>query len=462
MNQRISHIKKETSIPPMVGVLIGISFYEISDTVLYLVEPLFYPTLLRIVGMVLTIYYLSKASYKRLDSGITTVFNFMIFWSVIMLLRGSFMGNYIPGGPYGGVDLVRRAFMNSFGALTFFIPLMALMQMKWNSLYYIKRFAIVYCAISLIMTYMAKEQIAYGQISEGWTTIQDVNGEFISVRTLIRSAFPGFGLTLFGLFCNNYIKGPISLLFPIAIFFFFIAMAIGGGRGDTIFNLLYLIAYFYLLIRWYPINKGQNGRRSKGSRITRRVAAIVLSLGFGVLLLYLYKQTDVFDYVLERAFGTKQLSTEIHSDSREILVRDFVQDFNAHPLDWIWGRGVNGSYVTHHLDINGRRAWMEWGYLYLVLKGGVVYLVLFVLCMLHAVYLGFRKSRNAFSKCLSVMCLMLLFDLSSTNAEPQFTTQFVLTWFCFGMLERKEVLMMSDDDICDYFDVKNHKRIEDK
>ena len=442
----------------MVGVLIGIFFYELSDTVLYLVQPLFFPTFLRFIGLAVTIYYLSKASYGKFGDDISLLFNFMIIWTILMLFRGSLIGNFIPGGSASPVDIVRRAFLNSFGAMTFFIPLMALMSVNMNCLYYIKKYAIFFCLIALFMTFLARDQIAYSQHSFGMTTIEDVNGDFISVRNLIHAAFPGYGFILFGLFCNKYIKGLYAVFFPIAILLFFIVMAIGGGRGDTIFNLIYLIVYLYLMIR-YSINLDNGLFKEKHEIHYGRFVAFILGTGFVVLLIYLYERTEIFDYVLERAFGGKELSTNIGSESRDILVKNFSEDFNAHPLDWIWGRGVNGSYATSHLGIGGRRAWMEWGYLYLILKGGIIYLILFVLLLLHASYLGFRRSNNMFSKCLAMMCLVLLFDLTSTNAEPQFSTQFVLTWFCFGLLERKEIRLMSDADIYGYFNYKNYKKI---
>lgn len=446
---------KAMKLPPMVGVLLGISFYEFSDTVLFLIQPLIFPTLLRIVGMIITLYYLNKATFHRLNGGISTLYNFMIIWTVFMLLRGSLIGNFIPGGSSSIIDIVRRALLNSFGAFSFFLPLLAIMEMKMNSFFYLRRFAIFFCVISLLMTFIDREQIAMAQLTQGMTTIQNVEGEDISVRTLIHAAFPGFGLILLALFCNNFIKGFVRILFPIAIFVFFVTMAIGGGRGDTIFNLVYLILFFFIIIK-YPI---QIRKASMGGRVANRITSVVLGVGFVFLLTYMYSQTEIFDYVLERAFGDKTLSTDIRSESREILVRDFTNDFNSHPLDWVWGRGVNGSYETQHLGINGRRAWMEWGYIYLVLKGGVVYLFLFVFCFLHAAYVGFFKSSNSFSKCLACMCLVAIFDLASTNSEPQFTTQFVMSWISFGLLERKEIRKMSDDDFYGYFNVKNYERI---
>lgn len=447
---------KSTKLPPIVGVLLGISCYELSDTVLFLVEPLFFPTLIRILGLVITVYYLSKGSYQKFGGNISTVFTIMVLWSIFMLMRGSLIGNYIPGGPYSIVGVIRRSLINSFGAFAFFLPLISTMKVNLNSLYYLKRYAVFFCLISLIMTFMARDQIAIAQLTNGVTEISDVDGNYISVRALIHAAFPGFGLILFALFCNGYINSLTRILFPVAIFAFFVVMAIGGGRGDTIFNLVYLLLFFYLMIR-FPVSVDFKGGVSKNKKIIGRLMGIAIGAGFVFLLVYMYSQTEIFDYVLERAFGGKTLSTDVHSESRNILVNDFTNDFNNHPLDWVWGRGVNGSYATQHLGINGRRAWMEWGYLYLVLKGGFVYLFLFVFCFLHAAYLGFLRSKNSFSKGLACMCIVILFDLASTNAEPQYTTQFVLSWICFGLLERREIRMMSDADIYGYFNIKNYK-----
>lgn len=67
-------------------------------------------------------------------------------------------------------------------------------------------------------------------------------------------------------------------------------------------------------------------------------------------------------------------------------------------------------------------------------------------------------SNNAFSKCMACMCIALLLNLASVGSEPQLTTQFVVSWLCFGLIERKEIREMSDVDIYGYFNIKNYKR----
>lgn len=445
---------KATKLPPMVGVLLGISFYELSDTVLYLVQPLFFPTLLRLIGLFVVVFFLSKASFDKIQGPIKPLFNFLVLWSIIIVLRGSLIGNVLPGGSLSLSYILRRLFLDSFGALSFFVPLLALMKARLSGLYYIKKMGLFFCVGALVMIYMSRDQIAYGQLTNGMTTILNVDGDYISVRNLIHAAFPGFGVILFMLFCSNYINGFRVLLFPVAIFVFFLVMAIGGGRGDTIFNLIYLIMFFYLIVS-YP---KMGNRKNKVDKVVGKIFALLFGIFFLIFLVYLYSKTEIFDYVLDRAFGSKELSIYIEDSSRDILVRDMTKDFNAHPLDWLWGRGVNGSYATQHLGINGRRAWMEWGFRYLILKGGIIYLVLVVVCWSHAFVMGFLKSRNIFSKSLACMCLAALIGLLSTNSEPQYTTFFVMSWICFGLLEKNEIRMMSDEDIYGYFNVKNYNR----
>lgn len=223
----------------------------------------------------------------------------------------------------------------------------------------------------------------------------------------------------------------------------------------TAFSLGYILLFFYLqYTRPFTISNGGVIRSTNKKK--NRFYIVLLFVFFVSVLIYLFTSTEIFDFVFERAFGNKELGGEFQNESRKILVNDMLKDFNSHPLDWIWGRGINGSYATAHLAINGRRAWMEYSYYYLILKGGVVYLLLYVFCLIHAVYVGFLKSKNYLSKVLACMCVVLLINMFSAGAEPRCTTQFVLSWVCFGLIERKAVRMMSDKDVYGYFNSKDY------
>ena len=442
---------KAYKMPPVVGITLGITFYELGNTFQYLIQPEFFPNFLRLVGFIIIIWNLRKSSIRRLEGGISSIFSFMLFWTVLMVLRGSLIGHFAPGSVTSITGVIQRAFLSPYGAVSYFIPFIAMIGISFNSLFYLKRIAIFLCVFALLMSFINREELAYGLVSQGLTTMTEMDDVELTVRHLISALYPGFGIILLFLFLFNYIKGWYSYLFPVAIFVFFLSMSIGGGRGQTGLNLIYLVLFFFILIK-YPLKT--SGRVS--SRMVNGFSYILLGAAFVFFLSYLYSNTSVFDYVLERSFGTKSLGGDFLNDSRDVLRADMIKDFNNSPFDWIWGRGVNGVYHTQHSTTGNVRLWMEWGYLYLILKGGIVYLFLVAYCMIHATYLGFFKSNNVFSKCLAVMCLTYLLNLVSTVAEPQFSTQYLISWICFGLLERKQVRMVSDDDIYGFINNKNY------
>lgn len=446
-------MKAINRVPSSIGVVFGIFLYELADTFFYIIQPHIFPTLLRLIGAVIIIYNISRTRFNQLDASISNVFRLMFIWTLFMLLRGNLVGISLPGASGSLIDVVRDAFLKPYGALAYVLPFIALFKFNPRIFYYIKNISLILCVSSLLMVVLARDQIINGIISSGVTTLSGLDGEELTVRNLIGSIFPGLGIILLGLFCCGYFKSRYSFLLPISIFVFFICCAIGGGRGMTVFSLLYLLFFFYLMYRKpFTLNKGVLIPSVKSGKTKMRT--IMLFSLFIIALVYLFSSTEVFDYVFQRAFGGKDLNGEFQNESRNILVNDMINDFNSHPFDWIWGRGINGSYVTSHLSINGRRAWMEYSYYYLILKGGLVYLFLFAYCLIHAVYQGFFKSNNYLSKCLAFMCVALLLNMLSAGAEPRCTTQFVLSWLCFGLLERKEVRMMSEKDIVGYFNNK--------
>ena len=441
---------RTNQLPPIAGVVLGITFYEVGNTFQYIIQPVFFPTFFRLLGFLCTLYFIIKSSKQRLSRDVSLWFSILLVWTIIMFLRGSLIGNFAPGTDTSFRGIIQRALLSPYGPFAFFLPFIVYISISNNSLYYLKKLAILLCFISLFTSFTFRTEILNGLTYQGLTSMIGVEGDEVTVRHLIGALYPGFGLILFMLFCFNYIKGKVSYLFPIAIFVFFLSNAIGGGRSQTGLNLSYLLLFFFVIIR-YPINRN----RKSSFRMLKNISYLLMFCAFVFIIYYLYESTTTFDYVLERAFGNKAMEGDFINDSREILRNDMIKDFNEHPLSWLWGRGVNGAYRTQHLSIGGYRMWMEWGYLYLIIKGGIIYLSLYVYLMLHAAYMGFFRSNNSFSKSLAVMCIVYLLNLVSPGSEPQFSTLFLLSWICFGLLERRQFRMMNDEMIYGYFNVKN-------
>ena len=86
---------KAYKMPPVVGITLGITFYELGNTFQYLIQPEFFPNFLRLVGFIIIIWNLRKSSIRRLEGGISSIFSFMLFWTVLMVLRGSLIGHFV-------------------------------------------------------------------------------------------------------------------------------------------------------------------------------------------------------------------------------------------------------------------------------------------------------------------------------------------------------------------------------
>ena len=380
----------------------------------------------------------------------------MIIWILFVVLRGVFIGNLRPEST-SFLEGIRFAFLGEFGEITYLAPLLALMSVKLDSLYYLKKIALFFCILFFILALSNREQILIGLVAQGKSELLDFNGEEISVRSIIRAASPGFGLIVFMLFCFNYIKGKAKVLLPASIILSFIGNAIGGGRGTTAFSLVYLLLFIYIVFK-YPINGVEKLKVKRSNKLFRVALFVIIIVAGGWGINYLYEQTHIFDVLMNHAFGGKELDSGSWNDNRGTITKDFYADFNSDFFAWIWGRGANGAFHTLYDYSGGQRVYMEWGYLYLVLKGGIIYLFLFVFCLLHGAYVGYFRSNNAFSKALSFMCLILVMNLVSTGAEPQYSMLYVLSWMCFGLVERKEVRSLSDSEIYNFFNIKHYSR----
>lgn len=150
----------------------------------------------------------------------------------------------------------------------------------------------------------------------------------------------------------------------------------------------------------------------------------VIFVAFIGLLVVICILPNVFDPLLNK--GTK--------DTRSHVERMMIKDFQKTPKDFIIGRGIDGRYVAPYVETNGDvdRNLMETGYLHLILKGGYIYLSLFVLFLLPAIVKGLR-SKNYFS--IQSALFLLQFVLSQYHTQPtMFAPQFFMLWICVAII----------------------------
>lgn len=96
----------------------------------------------------------------------------------------------------------------------------------------------------------------------------------------------------------------------------------------------------------------------------------------------------------------------------------FIKDFGY--FDYLVGRGIDGLYYDFmkywnfvnddYREVNYRIN-IENGFLYMIMKGGLIYLVIFLLIFLCVLYLGFFRFKNFLVKGFVFYLMIYLFDM---------------------------------------------------
>jgi hypothetical protein len=190
------------------------------------------------------------------------------------------------------------------------------------------------------------------------------------------------------------------------------------------------IVFFYIMIHFFA---GTGfARRKRASFIVGFLVASFLVAS------YVYVYQNKFSYFYERSQTGMQ--------SREYVINNFIEDYLAHPDEFIMGRGMNGLVAGGVNTDTGKREGIENGYLLHLLKGGWVYLGLIILIILPAIYLGFFKSNNILSKAFAAILVTYLLDMIGFGI-PELTMKYLMVWIGIGVCYSGRIRSYSDEYI---------------
>ncbi len=164
---------------------------------------------------------------------------------------------------------------------------------------------------------------------------------------------------------------------------------------------------------------------------------------FGALILgnmFKAKDSMFLGFILERGDENTRSDVEIY----------FYDDMRQ--KDWIFGRGLNGQYFCPDIEPDQEtnyRNVIETGYLQIILKGGIIQLILFLLISIPAIFLGLFKTKNLLSKVAAIWLLIHLITLYLTINS--FNLQYLLVWISIGIAFSKPIRNCSNNEIKMYF-----------
>jgi hypothetical protein len=205
-----------------------------------------------------------------------------------------------------------------------------------------------------------------------------------------------------------------------------------------------LISLFGFVIGAYFLNLLDKSKSKSKSKLFRYFPLLII---IGVFILF----SQYFENSREALFN--KMISRISEDTRSTLFQMFFYDLRD---NMIFGKGMLGTYyfpIGGGTDIEGvffreetYRTLIENGYLQLLLTGGIMHIVLFLLVLLPAALKGIFLSSNQFVKACGVVILLRLVDMFFYGL-PTLSLTYIFVWICVGVCYKPSIRRMTNDEI---------------
>ena len=363
--------------------------------------------ILSLSSLVILIYYLVTNSGKP-KSGILFVpaMAFFVLWSIYLLVS-ALMGLESLFG-------IQRLFGQPYFYLPYLIPLILLFT-RFDIDFFSWLFYVSY--ILLIPALITQVFILFFSISlETWDD-QLTNIQLFSLGTSF-------------LLLTSHYSNRMRIPYMVTIYFLImiIMFTFYGRRGILVEYGLFIL--FMILIRLGSFSVGFAGRLRIYVYILIMMLAIPIFAGF-------YRSSHTY----ERG----GINREAFLKSRGRVIEDYIDDFNNNG-GWFLGRGLDGR-VFRRINNEVRTGdTIENGFLILILKGGILYMALFVTILLRASWLGFFRSNNDLVKSLGVLLFIYVLMMTWFNL-PVYSSAFILIWIFASACFSPELRNLDNDEV---------------
>ena len=420
-------------------ILFGFIVYEVGSylNVFHGISPI----VCGMIGCFCIIYNYSKL-HKRNISKLGVDYIMLTVLTLFMFMRGSLIGNYLPVYGTNSFDtsiyaIFRHCFFDNYG-IAYLVPFAAIIDPNKIDFSISKKFGILFCVISAILAIVHLPTLIVASSVADRTL--DIGDKQFDIRTLSNAIFMGSGFFIFFSFCFQLINGKKKWVFPITMIIAFLCTVAGAGRGDTLIFVLQILVFFYIWFKYPYIYK------NKKSIFSLLIVLLIVICGISYLVL----KTDYFTFLFDRLSENGNFNS-LAKSGREEFMNDMLNDFGWNPFLWLFGKGINGAYQACS-DGGYMRDTIEWGFMQLILKGGVFYLVTYCFVLLRTAYLGILKSNNLVCKSFGFMCLIRVVELI-TFGHPSISVEFFFVWLGVGFVRNRFLRIMNNDSIIQMFKI---------
>jgi hypothetical protein len=248
---------------------------------------------------------------------------------------------------------------------------------------------------------------------------------------IVISSLPPVGLLLL---LVSFIEKKYAIISLIIVSLIMIIGLVYGRRTVVLTSGLYIVFSFCLNVLF-------NKRRSFTLKFFS-VSLIGVAIFFLVNFFTSSDDSSIF-----------QIKDRIDTDSRTEVVNAFVNDFGE--FDYLVGRGINGAFYnpTKYWNLENDdyrevvwRTNIENGYLYFILKGGIIYLALFLIMIFRAIYLAFFRANNLFVKGTALYLVVYLTEMIGFG-QPAVIIKYFLVWVCIGICSSAKFRKLSNQQV---------------
>lgn len=348
--------------------------------------------------------------FKISNSYLRFVFPVYFFWLLTVMSRGI---------RFDFQSIMYMLLNADYGILLYFVPLVILFPKNLD--FYKKIFDVIFL---IGIFFFICDVLFVRELLDRSMETQDV------IETLARNlAWPSGFILLTNIYHSNKKK-----LFALAVLIIALLLSIYKARRGLSLTLGSILFFSFLS---YLIS-------SRQKILIIYLAALLGSIGLLYAnSIYNVNNNKLLNFIAERGEEDTRTGVELY----------FYNDM--HSKDWLIGRGINGEYFCPGIDEDSDspsdyRTVIETGYLQIILKGGVIRLILFLLIVIPAVFLGLFYSNNLLSKASATWIIIALLSLYPATVES-FSLQYLLVWISVGICYSKKIRSFTNEYLISFF-----------
>lgn len=338
-------------------------------------------------------YYNAYGSFFRLRGWCKVVFNFYVFYCIFLILRSVFydsnsglMGSYILS-LFGNLE---------FGILSWILPITVLFVFEDDIIQSYRKVCDILVSLGILLGLLYLGNVDSSSFNKIFYLVPVVCPRLLLYKQ--KKYLYWIYFVISSLYC--YVEDERSIL------------------SMNVLCIAGLVVFMFFR------------KRKRIIKLVKLYSCIVPVVGVVLTTVNLVTGDSLFT-MMEDTYGNKSSMVQ---DTRTFLFRELNEDLTS-ANSWIYGKGIFGTYysqVMHDAQMrndysdNENRLGTECGHLWLLLKGGAIYFILYVLFFYTAILRGNKSDNNwlIFLSFILANRIMMMF----ISFTPSFDISNILIW----------------------------------